>query len=32
MKGAFTRNESWDIVIFDPPKLAPKKITAGHFS
>jgi 23S rRNA G2069 N7-methylase RlmK/C1962 C5-methylase RlmI len=28
MKGALLRNESWDIVIIDPPKLAPsKKVT-----
>ncbi|KAL6283109.1 hypothetical protein ACE6H2_014038 [Prunus campanulata] len=25
MKGALSRNESWDIVILDPPKLAPRK-------
>ncbi|XP_020227536.1 uncharacterized protein LOC109808804 [Cajanus cajan] len=25
MKGAILRNESWDIVIIDPPKLAPTK-------
>ncbi|KAK7405431.1 hypothetical protein VNO78_06717 [Psophocarpus tetragonolobus] len=25
MKGALLRNESWDIVIIDPPKLAPSK-------
>ncbi|KAG8635561.1 ribosomal RNA large subunit methyltransferase I isoform X2 [Manihot esculenta] len=25
MKGALSRNESWDLVILDPPKLAPKK-------
>ncbi|KAJ6432351.1 hypothetical protein OIU84_019569 [Salix udensis] len=25
MKGALSRNESWDIVILDPPKLAPSK-------
>ncbi|CAN1263076.1 Ribosomal RNA large subunit methyltransferase I [Linum perenne] len=25
MKGAIARNESWDIVILDPPKLAPKR-------
>ncbi|KAL5568761.1 hypothetical protein UlMin_025336 [Ulmus minor] len=25
MKGAHSRNESWDIVILDPPKLAPRK-------
>ncbi|QCD85980.1 ribosomal RNA large subunit methyltransferase I [Vigna unguiculata] len=25
MKGALSRNESWDIVIIDPPKLAPTK-------
>ncbi|WVZ03324.1 hypothetical protein V8G54_024130 [Vigna mungo] len=25
MKGALLRNESWDIVIIDPPKLAPTK-------
>ncbi|KAL6198764.1 hypothetical protein ACLB2K_028553 [Fragaria x ananassa] len=25
MKGAISRNESWDIVILDPPKLAPRK-------
>ncbi|XP_045803079.1 ribosomal RNA large subunit methyltransferase I-like isoform X2 [Trifolium pratense] len=25
MKGALMRNESWDIVIIDPPKLAPSK-------
>lgn len=25
MKSALSRNESWDIVIIDPPKLAPKK-------
>ncbi|KAM7269403.1 hypothetical protein ACFE04_024900 [Oxalis oulophora] len=25
MKGALCRNESWDLVILDPPKLAPRK-------
>ncbi|XP_021803681.1 uncharacterized protein LOC110747932 [Prunus avium] len=25
MKGALSRNETWDIVILDPPKLAPRK-------
>ena len=25
MKGAASRNESWDLVILDPPKLAPRK-------
>ncbi|XP_072993183.1 uncharacterized protein [Typha latifolia] len=25
MKGAVSRNESWDLVILDPPKLAPRK-------
>jgi len=25
MKGALMRDESWDIVIIDPPKLAPSK-------
>ncbi|KAM1988165.1 hypothetical protein ACFX15_035334 [Malus domestica] len=25
MKGALSRNESWDIVSLDPPKLAPRK-------
>ncbi|KAK4839060.1 hypothetical protein QYF36_018768 [Acer negundo] len=25
MKGALSRNELWDIVILDPPKLAPRK-------
>ncbi|CAI0547182.1 unnamed protein product [Linum tenue] len=25
MKGAIARNESWDIVILDPPKLAPSR-------
>lgn len=25
MKGALLRDESWDIVILDPPKLAPSK-------
>ncbi|WOL17836.1 hypothetical protein Cni_G26629 [Canna indica] len=25
MKGAAARNESWDLVILDPPKLAPRK-------
>ncbi|XWS27631.1 hypothetical protein CRYUN_Cryun26dG0134200 [Craigia yunnanensis] len=25
MKGALSRNESWDIVILDPPKLAPSR-------
>ncbi|CAK7326042.1 unnamed protein product [Dovyalis caffra] len=25
MKGALSRNESWDVVILDPPKLAPRK-------
>ncbi|TQD90940.1 hypothetical protein C1H46_023543 [Malus baccata] len=25
MKGALSRNESWDIVILDPPKLVPRK-------
>ncbi|XP_048228734.1 ribosomal RNA large subunit methyltransferase I [Ricinus communis] len=25
MKGAYSRKESWDIVILDPPKLAPRK-------
>lgn len=25
MKGALSRNESWDLVILDPPKLAPRR-------
>lgn len=25
MKGAISRNEVWDLVILDPPKLAPRK-------
>lgn len=25
MKGALSRNELWDIVVLDPPKLAPRK-------
>lgn len=25
MRHALTRNESWDIVILDPPKLAPRR-------
>ena len=25
MKDALSRNELWDIVIMDPPKLAPRK-------
>ena len=25
MKAALSRNESWDIVIVDPPKLAPSR-------
>jgi 23S rRNA G2069 N7-methylase RlmK/C1962 C5-methylase RlmI len=25
MKGALSRNESWDLVIIDPPKLAPRR-------
>lgn len=25
MKDAVARNESWDIVILDPPKLAPRR-------
>lgn len=25
MKSALSRNESWDIVILDPPKLAPRR-------
>lgn len=25
MKGALSREETWDIVILDPPKLAPRK-------
>ncbi|KAF5477224.1 hypothetical protein F2P56_003888 [Juglans regia] len=25
MKGALSRNESWDLVIVDPPKLAPRR-------
>ncbi|PPR91774.1 hypothetical protein GOBAR_AA28905 [Gossypium barbadense] len=25
MKGALSRNDSWDIVILDPPKLAPRR-------
>ncbi|XP_021299440.1 uncharacterized protein LOC110428084 isoform X8 [Herrania umbratica] len=25
MKGALSRNESWDVVIIDPPKLAPSR-------
>lgn len=25
MKAALSRNESWDLVIVDPPKLAPRR-------
>lgn len=25
MKGALSRNESWDVVVVDPPKLAPRR-------
>ena len=25
MKGAISRNELWDLVVLDPPKLAPRK-------
>lgn len=25
LKGAASRNESWDLVILDPPKLAPRR-------
>lgn len=25
MKDAFSRNETWDLVIVDPPKLAPRR-------
>uniref|UniRef100_A0A7N2LLK7 PUA domain-containing protein n=1 Tax=Quercus lobata TaxID=97700 RepID=A0A7N2LLK7_QUELO len=25
MKGALSKNESWDVIIVDPPKLAPRK-------
>ena len=25
MKGALSKNESWDVVIVDPPKLAPRR-------
>ena len=28
MKDALSRNELWDIVILDPPKLAPRKKVA----
>ena len=32
MKSALSRNESWDIVIIDPPKLAPSKKVWTIFS
>lgn len=28
MKGALLRNELWDVVVLDPPKLAPRKKVA----
>lgn len=31
MKDALSRNESWDIVILDPPKLAPRKKVKSRF-
>lgn len=32
MKAALSRNESWDLVILDPPKLAPRrKVFDMHF-
>lgn len=30
MKDAVARNESWDIVILDPPKLAPRRKVFQH--
>ncbi|TYI17849.1 hypothetical protein ES332_A07G052000v1 [Gossypium tomentosum] len=30
MKGALSRNDSWDIVILDPPKLAPRRKCFRH--
>lgn len=30
MKGALSKNESWDVVIVDPPKLAPRKKVFEH--
>lgn len=30
MKNALSRNESWDIVILDPPKLAPRRKVKFH--
>ncbi|PON98845.1 Ribosomal RNA large subunit methyltransferase I [Trema orientale] len=32
MKDALSRNESWDIVILDPPKLAPRKQSAASMA
>ncbi|KAK3025096.1 hypothetical protein RJ639_044336 [Escallonia herrerae] len=32
MKDALSRNESWDIVIMDPPKLAPRKKGAASMA
>lgn len=32
MKSALLRNESWDIVILDPPKLAPKRKVPSYCS
>ncbi|KAI3866276.1 hypothetical protein MKW92_021547 [Papaver armeniacum] len=31
MKGAASRHESWDLVILDPPKLAPNKSASGMY-
>lgn len=30
MKGALSKNESWDVIIVDPPKLAPRKKVFEH--
>ncbi|URD78256.1 S-adenosylmethionine-dependent methyltransferase [Musa troglodytarum] len=32
MKGAAARNESWDVVILDPPKLAPRRKGAASMA
>lgn len=31
MKGAASRNELWDLVILDPPKLAPRRRVFANF-
>lgn len=32
MKGAISKNELWDLVILDPPKLAPRKKVLVHIN